>query len=77
MMVSSELLQVLKQVLRSWQVIAMAVAIIFYWLIVGAAANMKPRPKSVAQKKKKLKRLPSAPEGIEKDVDASDLNIGD
>jgi hypothetical protein len=76
-MFSSELWSVLKQVVSSWQVIAVAVVIILYWSLVNAAAGLhkKPKTKTVA-KNQKLKRLPKAPEP-DKNLDAGGLGIGE
>jgi phosphate/sulfate permease len=75
-MFSSELWPVLKQVVSSWQVIAMAVAIILYWMLVNTAASLQKKTKARTAKTQKLKRLPKSPK-LDKDLDADDLGIGE
>jgi hypothetical protein len=74
-MFSSELWFVLKQVVSSWQVIAMAVVVILYLSLLNFATNMnkKPKPKAAA-KIKKLKRPPKTPT-IDKNLDTGSLGI--
>jgi phosphate/sulfate permease len=76
-MFSSELWPVLKQVVSSWQVIAVAVAIILYWTLVNTAASLQKKTKArTAAKTQKLKRPPKSPK-LDKDLDAGDLGIGE
>ncbi|GHV83392.1 hypothetical protein AGMMS50212_07320 [Spirochaetia bacterium] len=73
-MISSELFFVLKNVITSWQVIIAAIAVLIYFKMVFSAANPRPKIKA-AQKPKKIKRPPTQPAQIDKDVDAGDLNL--
>ena len=76
-MFSQELLDVLKQVIISWQVIAVTVVIVIYWTILNLITNpRKPTPKVSHVKPKKIKRPPSAPQ-LDKNIDASDIGIGE
>jgi phosphate/sulfate permease len=76
-MFSSELWSVLKQVVSSWQIIAMVVAIILYWSLVNAAASLQKKTKPrTAAKIQKLKRPPKSPK-LDKNLDASGLGIGE
>ncbi|MDR2803683.1 MAG: hypothetical protein LBB22_05275 [Treponema sp.] len=75
---SPELISVLKEVISSWQVIAMTIAIVIYWSLVNAAVkskkSIKVSPNSI--KHKKIKRPPAEPK-IDKDIDTGDIGIGD
>jgi hypothetical protein len=75
---SPELVSVLKEVISSWQVIAMTIAILIYLSLVNAAVKSKKsiRVSPNIKKQKKLKRPPAEPK-IDKDIDAGDIGIGD
>jgi hypothetical protein len=78
-MFSSEFMAVLKQVLKSWQVIAAAIGVIVFFGLVQAAANPKTKIKVSAQVKK-TKRPKTDPNGgkeVPSDVDTGDLGIDD
>jgi hypothetical protein len=76
-MFSQELFNVLKQVLISWQVIAITIVILIYFAIVNSVTSpRKARPKASVTKHKKLKRPPSSPQ-LDKNIDASGLGIGE
>jgi hypothetical protein len=75
-MISPELFNVLKQVISSWQVIAMAVVVIIFWSIVNAAVKQPEKSKTRRNAKtfKKLNRPPAQPE-LDKKIDDSALGI--
>jgi hypothetical protein len=78
-MISPELLNVLKQVVTSWEVIVTAVAVIIFWMLVSTAARTaSKKTKNLNAKKriKNLKRPPKQPE-VDKNIDTSELNLGD
>ncbi|MDR2343276.1 MAG: hypothetical protein LBD86_01945 [Spirochaetaceae bacterium] len=77
-MFSQELLNVLKHILSSWQVIAMAVVILIYWSLVSYVTNFsgKPVSKVSVAKRKKIKRPPPGPQ-LDKNIDASGIGIGE
>jgi hypothetical protein len=76
-MFSQELLGILKQVITSWQVIAMTCVIIIYWMLVNSVTNPRKKiPKASVVRHKKLKRPPAAPK-LDKNIDASGIGIGD
>ena len=66
------------EILQSWQVLAVTVVVIIYWLIVYAAANpSNKKRKEKAPKKQKIKRPPEPVTDLGKDVDDSELGLGD
>jgi hypothetical protein len=74
---SPELLDILKQVISSWQVIAVTIVVLVFWSIVNNVTNMSKRPKAAgAYKPKKLKR-PDASPALDKNLDTSGLGIED
>jgi hypothetical protein len=76
-MFSQELLNVLKQVLLSWQVIAMTVVILIYWAIVNSVTRKRrPDLKAHSTKRQKIKRPPTSPQ-LDKNIDTSDIGIGE
>ncbi|MDR0502246.1 MAG: hypothetical protein LBH16_02880 [Treponema sp.] len=67
-MFSVEIIEMLKQVITSWQVIAVTIGIILYLNIVFYTARSYHRPKVKKEKVKKQKPEPEAvPEEIESD----------
>jgi hypothetical protein len=76
-MFSTESFNILKQVLTSWQVIAMVIVIITYTTLVNAVTSPREKvPKASNIKYKKLKRPPSAPT-LDKNIDASGIGISE
>jgi hypothetical protein len=76
-MFSKEFLNVLEQVLSSWQVIGTAVVVIIFWFSVNAVVSpKKPKSSNAGSRQKKLKR-PSEKPGLGKDFDTSELGIED
>ena len=60
-MFSKELTELLYQVIKSWQVIAVTLALIFYMYLVSYAARRYRRPRSVSKSKpQKVKPAPKA-----------------
>jgi len=58
-MFSQELKELLIQVIQSWQVIAVTIALVFYMYLVGYVARSYRRPRSVSKSKpKKAKPAP-------------------
>jgi len=61
------------QVITSWQVLAVTVALIIYIFIVNNAAKIRSRPNKPAKSKRKRKipkpKFPSAPEIVSGDED--------
>ena len=76
-MFSKEILQLLIQVVTSWQIIAVTVALIFYMnivLIVARRSHYRPR---MVQKKVKRKKAAPAESGPEEVVTSPDSDIND
>jgi Na+-transporting methylmalonyl-CoA/oxaloacetate decarboxylase gamma subunit len=61
-MFSKELTELLLQVIKSWQVIAVTIALIVYMYLVGYVARSYHRPRSVS--KSKPKKAKSAPQAV-------------
>ncbi|MDR0684927.1 MAG: hypothetical protein LBF83_07345 [Spirochaetaceae bacterium] len=78
-MLSPELFDVLKKVLISWEVVAMTVVIVIFWSVVNSVMRLrKPAPKATrSTKPKKIKRPPPPPTQLDKNIDASDIGIGE
>ncbi|MDR0443226.1 MAG: hypothetical protein LBH44_07470 [Treponema sp.] len=57
---SPEVLELLKQVITSWQVIAVTIAVILYIYIVSYAARSYRRPRAIKKPKIKLKKVKAA-----------------
>lgn len=69
---------VIIEVLKSWQVVGVTLVVIIYWLIVYAAANpAKKKRKEKAKKMQKIKRPPEPTTDLGKDIDDSELGLGD
>jgi hypothetical protein len=70
-MFQGELAELLIQVIKSWQVIAVTVALVLYMSLVGYAARTYHRPsfvsKSKPQKKKKTAKIKNKNSGDNKD----------
>jgi hypothetical protein len=76
-MFHSELLGVLKQVVSSWEVIAVTIVVLLYWSVVNSITNGSKSPKAAAAvKRKKVKRRVEKP-GLGKNVDTSGIGIED
>jgi hypothetical protein len=58
-MFSEELRNLLFQVIKSWQVIAVSVALILYMSLVSYAARAHHKPASVSKTKPKKKKKPT------------------
>jgi uncharacterized membrane protein len=72
-MFSKEIMGLLIQVIKSWQVIAVTVAIVLYMSLVSYVARMYHRPHaSRLRPKKKQKAAPAA--GPEEAISGSDSN---
>jgi len=71
------MVDVIKETLLSWQVIACAVGVVLYWQLVSLAAN-PPRVKKTAAKQKnaRLKRPKEEKPALDKDTDTTDLDLG-
>jgi hypothetical protein len=74
---NSELLEVLKRVILSWQVIAVTVAVLIFFAAVNNVTNMSKRPKSAASAKPKKISRPDARPDPGKNLDTSGLGIED
>jgi hypothetical protein len=76
--VPQELMDVIKQVLLSWYVIAATVGFLLFRALVNAVVNpRKPKPhldKSI--KTKRVKRPPAEKSELDKGTDTEDLNLG-
>ena len=69
-MFSKEFFELLTQIIKSWQVIAVTVALVIYINIVSAVARSYRRPRVKKEKVKKPKAEPvveANPDGIESD----------
>jgi hypothetical protein len=62
-MFSKELMYLLLQVIKSWQVIAVTIAIILYMFFVSYVARIYHRPRSVS-KTKARKKAAAGPEEV-------------
>jgi hypothetical protein len=72
-MVSSELTALLVQVITSWQVISVTVAIVFYMSVVSYVARLYHRPRAALKSKpKKQKAVP--PKGPEEVASGANVN---
>jgi hypothetical protein len=58
-MFSEELTHLLFQVIKSWQVIAVSIALILYLSLVSYAARAHHKPSSVSKTKPKKKKNPT------------------
>jgi hypothetical protein len=76
-MFSKEIFELLKQVVTSWQTIAVTLAFVVYWQLVSYAARPHRARPAVKAKPKKLKRPPVEKPVIDKDVDTEDLGLGE
>ncbi|MDR2491147.1 MAG: hypothetical protein LBD20_07075 [Spirochaetaceae bacterium] len=66
------------EVLKSWQVLAVTIVVIMYWLIVFAAANpSKKKRKEKGPKPQKIKRPSTPATDLGKDIDDSELGLDD
>ncbi|MDR0551785.1 MAG: hypothetical protein LBG72_07180 [Spirochaetaceae bacterium] len=66
------------ELLKSWQVIAVTVVILAYWGIINAVSNSKPpKPKAIKNKKEKVKRVKEPAVSAGKNVDDSELELGE
>jgi predicted permease len=72
-----DLLNVLKQVILSWQIIAVTIVILIYWSIVTSITNSSKRPKVTRVSKRKNLKRPLAQPELDKNIDASDIGIDD
>jgi hypothetical protein len=61
-MFSEELTNILIQVIKSWQVIAVSVALVMYMSLVGYVARAHHKPASVSRTKPKKKEKPKPAE---------------
>jgi hypothetical protein len=59
---SKELIDLLIQVIRSWQVLTVTGALILYMLLVSYVARLYHRPRQSFKKAKKTKAAPKPPE---------------
>jgi hypothetical protein len=59
-MFSEELTSLLFQVIKSWQVIAVTIALVIYMSLVGYAARAHHKPASVSRIKPKKQKKPKA-----------------
>jgi flagellar biosynthesis/type III secretory pathway M-ring protein FliF/YscJ len=64
----------IKSVVLSWQVIAVAVAFVLYWAIVSAIVRPHARKQAAPKRMKRVKR-PAEKATLPKDVDASGLGL--
>jgi len=72
-MFSKELTELLVQVITSWQVIAITIALIFFIYLVNYAARTYHRPASVSKSKPKKVKPPPAPKEEKKEEDEETL----
>ncbi|GHT48038.1 hypothetical protein FACS1894102_0130 [Spirochaetia bacterium] len=70
---SAELIDVLKQVVSSPEVLGITLVLIIFWNIVSSVAN--PKPKIKVDKAAKIKRPKAIKEEVPKNVDTEDLGI--
>ena len=73
-MFSKEVFDLLKQVITSWQVIAVTIALVLYLFLVFHAASTYRRPRLVPKEKKVRKKKAAAPAGPEEADPGSDVN---
>jgi flagellar biosynthesis/type III secretory pathway M-ring protein FliF/YscJ len=72
------LLETIKRVLVSWQVIAVTVVLILYWFLVSytaSARKRRPAPDPKTAKQKRPKRPKQEKPDVEKDVDTSGVDV--
>jgi hypothetical protein len=73
-----DLKTVIVQVLSSWQVLAVTIAVLVYWGIVYMATHpSKKPPKSKTAKPEKIKRPSEPAADLGKNVDDSDVALED
>jgi hypothetical protein len=77
-MISKEILPLLLQVIKSWQVIAVTVVLVFYMFLVSYAARTYHRPRRVSKtrprKQKAAALAASGPEEVVASSPAADSN---
>jgi len=66
-MFSKELTELFIQVIESWQVIAVTIALVVYMYLVGYVARRYHRPHSVSKSKPRKVKPPPAPKKEESD----------
>lgn len=73
-MFSSEYFELLKEILKSWHVIAVSIALVIYLYIVSYVARSyhRPRVKRVKIKKRPEKAMEAGPEETEVGGDSND-----
>jgi len=76
-MFSSELMELLVQVITSWQVIAVTVALVFYVRIVTYVAKDYHRPRSSIKERIRRRRAQKAPPGPEEVVAAPGASVNE
>ena len=65
-MFSGEVMELLRQVISSWQVIAVTIALVLFFRLVFNVSSSYRRPKTlrVGKKDKKQKKIPQGPEEV-------------
>lgn len=70
------LIELIKQVLLSWQVIFITIAFFLWYAVLRAAVAPRNKPQPDKSKKRKSKR-PKEPPSVPKNVDTGDLGLSD
>ncbi|MDR2468322.1 MAG: hypothetical protein LBD22_05105 [Spirochaetaceae bacterium] len=71
------LIELITEVITSWQVIAVVIAFFLYWSLVSMAITPRePRPEKSPQLKK-LKRPREKDSELPSDIDTGDLGLGE
>ena len=74
-MFSEELRSLLLQVIKSWQVIAVSIALILYMSLVSYAARAHRKPASVSKTKPKKIKQPKKDKTAEKPKESAEAEI--
>jgi len=74
-MFSKELTELLLQVIKSWQVIAITIVLVFFMHLVNYAARRYHRPHSVS--KSKPKKVKVAPKEVKENKEGSEEIVPD
>jgi len=72
-MFSKEVLEMLKQVITSWEVLVVSVGLVLYIFIVNYAARSYRRPRVKREKKVKVKKAEVVTETIEEEEDGGSV----